>query len=71
MRLKRLAIAAAIIPTLGFACYNEPHYPTTGMSNGPAGSGSGITSVTYGGPPAGAVAGAAAAPAASKGPAKK
>jgi hypothetical protein len=53
MRIRRLGIAAAIISTLGFSCYNEPHYPRLGMSNGPVGSGSGTASVTYGGPSAG------------------
>jgi hypothetical protein len=54
MRLRRIGIAAAIVATLGFSCHNEPNYPTPGMSNPPGGSGSGIASVTSGGPPAGA-----------------
>jgi hypothetical protein len=52
MRMRSLGIAAAIIGTLGFSCHNEPNYPTPGMSNPPGGSGSGIASVTSGGPAA-------------------
>jgi hypothetical protein len=55
MRLRRLGITAAILATLGFSCHNEPNYPTPGMSNPPGGSGSGIASVTSGGPAAGTV----------------
>jgi len=68
MRMRRLGIAAVIIPTLGFSCHNEPNYPSTGMTNGPAGSGSGPASVTNGGPPAGAAT-ATTAPAAAPSPA--
>jgi hypothetical protein len=75
MRLRRLGIAAAIFATLGFSCYNEPDYPTPGMSNGPDGSGSGMASVTSGGPVAGTAPGTASAttpgPDSSKGAAHK
>ncbi|HEY4219374.1 MAG TPA: hypothetical protein VGM67_19655 [Gemmatimonadaceae bacterium] len=65
MRLKRLAIAAAIIPTFGFSCsiHNEPNYAPVGMSNSPTGSGSGTASVTAGGPPAATAPAAPATPA--------
>jgi hypothetical protein len=32
-------MTAAILSTLGFSCYNEPHYERVGMSNPPGGSG--------------------------------
>jgi hypothetical protein len=64
MKLKRLGLAVAIVSTFGFSCHNEPNYPTNGMSNGPAGSGSGTASVTNGGPPAGAAAATPSTPAA-------
>jgi len=66
MKLKRLGIAVAIVSTFGFSCHNEPNYKISGMTNGPAGSGSGPASVTEGGPPSGAAAAhAAPAPASS------
>jgi len=65
MRMRRLAIAAAILSTLGFSCYNEPDYARVGMSNGPAGSGSGIASIATSAPAGGTTPSAApsAAPA--------
>jgi hypothetical protein len=59
MRIRTLGIAAAIISTLGFSCYNEPNYPREGMSNGPGGAGSG----TMPPPPSTAVGASAASPA--------
>jgi hypothetical protein len=75
MKLKRLGIAVAIISTFGFSCHNEPNYATTGMSNGPKGSGSGVASVSSGGPPSGSApvtpAATASQPVSSKAAAKK
>ena len=75
MRMRVLGVALAITSTLGFSCHNEPNYPTPGMSNGPAGSGSGPASIAKGSPSAGAATTTAPAttarPDSSKGAAKK
>jgi hypothetical protein len=75
MRMRRLVVAAAIVSTLGFSCYNEPDYPRSGMSNGPAGSGSGIASIANGAQPVGTAPGTslqtATHPDSSKSAAKK
>jgi hypothetical protein len=55
--IRRLGMAAAILTTLGFSCYNEPHYARVGMSNPPGGSGSAVS------PPVTSVPAAAPAPA--------
>ena len=39
MSIRRIGMIAAILSTLGFSCYNEPHYEAVGMSNPPGGSG--------------------------------
>ncbi|HEY4132674.1 MAG TPA: hypothetical protein VGM50_18820, partial [Gemmatimonadaceae bacterium] len=50
--IKRLGLVAAIFSTFGFSCYNEPHYPTPGMTNSPSGSGWGTAPAPFS-PPAG------------------
>ncbi len=61
--MRRLGMAAVILSTLGFSCYNEPDYSRVGMSNGPTGSGSGIASIASSAPSAGTAPGASSTPA--------
>lgn len=50
MKISRLGIAAAIMATFGFSCYNSPNYERVGMSNGPGGSGSATPTLSSTGP---------------------
>lgn len=61
MRLRKLGIGLAIIPTLAFSCHNEPNYARVGMNNPPSGSGNGTAPPVVAAPPAAAAPAAAAA----------
>ena len=71
MKLRTLGIAAAIVPTLGFSCHNEPTYAREGMSNTPAGSGWGTAQPAVTPPPAAAAPAAAPTPPAAGAAVKK